>query len=130
MPPLKDQREVPEGLSKGFIDSIRGRLPQLFHDDRQVDYYRLCWDAITPQQHPLITRHPHPRLANIYLAVGGSFHCWKFLPTIGSYVANVLNGGTNGPEYDQLWSWKHGQQGRGVHDALTPHKEFRDYYPV
>ncbi|KAJ5247696.1 hypothetical protein N7468_002679 [Penicillium chermesinum] len=128
--PEEDQKKIPEGLSRGFIDSIRGRLPQLFRNNRQVDYYRLCWDAITPQQHPLITAHPHPQLANLYLAVGGSFHCWKFLPTIGRYVVNVLDGHTNGPDCDAAWSWKEAGRGRGVHDALIPQKELRDYYQI
>ncbi|KAJ6151461.1 hypothetical protein N7470_007058 [Penicillium chermesinum] len=130
VPPEEDQKKIPEGLSRGFIDSIRGRLPQLFRNNRQVDYYRLCWDAITPQQHPLITAHPHPQLANLYLAVGGSFHCWKFLPTIGRYVVNVLDGHTNGPDCDAAWSWKEAGRGRGVHDALIPQKELRDYYQI
>ncbi|KAJ5708679.1 hypothetical protein N7488_008480 [Penicillium malachiteum] len=127
VPPSKNQRDVPEALRREFLDSIRGRLPQLFTPDRQVDYYRLCWDAITPEQHPLITQHPHPQLSNLYLAVGGSFHCWKFLPTIGHYVANVVHGVGNGADRDKIWGWKKEQQGRGVHDSLIPDRELRDY---
>ncbi|KAJ5731707.1 uncharacterized protein N7483_006215 [Penicillium malachiteum] len=127
VPPPKDQRDVPEALRREFLESIRGRLPQLFTQDRQVNYYRLCWDAITPEQHPLITQHPHPQLPNLYLAVGGSFHCWKFLPTVGHYVANVVHGVGNGADRDKIWGWKEEQQGRGVHDSLIPDRELRDY---
>ncbi|KAJ5123106.1 hypothetical protein N7448_009203 [Penicillium atrosanguineum] len=125
--PLTTQRVVPEKLQKECIDSIRSRLPRLFTSDRQVDYFRLCWDAITPDQHPLITQHPDPRLPNLYLAIGGSFHCWKFLPTIGRYVASMLDGGSNRGDRDDAWAWKKSREG-GVHDSLTPSKELSEYY--
>lgn len=134
VPPSSDssstsiQRVVPEKLQKECIDSIRPRLPQLLTSDRQVDYFRLCWDAITPDQHPLITKHPDMRLQNLYLAIGGSFHCWKFLPTIGQYVANVLDGASNRVDRDDAWAWKKSRQGHGVHDSLTPSKELSEYY--
>lgn len=128
VPPTGDQKNVPESLQRELVDSIKGRLPQLFDNNRQVDYFRLCWDAITPQQHPLITQHPHFKLSNLYLAVGGSFHCWKFLPIIGRYVANVVHGSGNGSDRDKVWGWKEGQQGRGVHSSLIPDREFSDYW--
>lgn len=119
---------IPHQLQQECIDSIRPRLPQIFENDRQIDYFRICWDAITPDQHPLITQHPHPQLSNLCLAVGGSFHCWKFLPTIGQYVVNVLDGVSNGSEYDEAWAWKTERQGQGVHDKLVPRKEFGSYH--
>lgn len=125
--PFTTQRVVPEKLQKECINSIRSRLPQLFTSDRQVDYFRLCWDAITPDQHPLITQHPDTRLPNLYLAIGGSFHCWKFLPTIGRYVANMLDGESNRDDRDDAWAWKKSRQG-GVHDSLRPSKELSEYY--
>ncbi|KAJ6113403.1 hypothetical protein N7523_006720 [Penicillium sp. IBT 18751x] len=125
--PFTTQRIAPENLQKECIDSIRPRLPQLFTSDRHVDYFRLCWDAITPDQHPLITQHPDTRLRNLYLAIGGSFHCWKFLPTIGRYVANMLEGKSNRGDRDDAWAWKKSRQG-GVHDSLRPSKELSEYY--
>lgn len=119
---------VPQLLREECLDSIRPRLPQIF-DGRKIDYFRICWDAITPAQHPLITQHPHRELSNLYLAVGGSFHCWKFLPIIGQYVVNVLDGVSNGGEHDEAWAWKKGREGQGVHDKLVPRKELASYNP-
>lgn len=102
-------------------------MPQIFNTHRGIDYFRICWDAITPDQHPVITRHPHHRLNNLYLAAGGSFHCWKFLPTIGRYVVNVLDGVSNGVESDEAWAWKSERKGQGVHDSLVPRKELGQY---
>lgn len=121
------QMMVPQLLAQECIDSIRPRLPRIFENNRRIDYFRICWDAITPDQHPVISRHPHQRLANLYMAFGGSFHCWKFLPTIGRYVANMLKGVSNGADYDEAWAWKKERKGQGVHDKLIPSKEFGQY---
>ncbi|KAL5047721.1 hypothetical protein BDW71DRAFT_213877 [Aspergillus fruticulosus] len=126
--PIEDQSSAPRGLQEDLIAAVRARLPQLLDNDRKPDYYRLCWDAISASQHPLITRHPDPRLSNLYFAVGGSFHFYKFLPTIGKYVINVLKGVGNGPAKDKVWSWKSVEEtGRGVHESLVPRREFRDF---
>lgn len=121
------QTIIPDSLAKECLESIRPRLPQIFDNHRKIDYFRLCWDAITPDQHPVITRHPHQRLTNLYLATGGSFHCWKFLPTIGRYVVNMLDGVSNGIDLDKAWAWKKEREGRGVHDKLIPTRELGQY---
>ncbi|KAI9933985.1 hypothetical protein ASPWEDRAFT_48606 [Aspergillus wentii DTO 134E9] len=128
VPPDQSQNTAPQELQDECIKSVRARLPQVLEGGRQVDYYRLCWDSISRNQQPLITRHPDSRLSNLYFAVGGSFHCWKFLPTIGKYVVNVLNHVSNGLEKDQAWSWKPQSSGeRGVHESLVPKRELRDF---
>jgi sarcosine oxidase/L-pipecolate oxidase len=108
----------------------------------RVAFWRLCWDAITPKQHQLITRHPNPCLSNLFLAVGGSFHSWKFLPIIGKYVANVVEGISNGAEKDQNWAWKVGfgcfdeskdsaqhrvkNPDKGAHEKVIPKRDLKD----
>ncbi|PYH82230.1 nucleotide-binding domain-containing protein [Aspergillus uvarum CBS 121591] len=126
--PVPDQLTVPQKLQEAHLKEIRPRLPELLDQGRrQPEWYRLCWDAISPSQHPLITRHPDSRLASLYLAVGGSFHSYKFLPTIGQYVVNVLQGVSNGPEKDEAWAWKTIQPSeKGVHEKLIPTTEYRD----
>lgn len=119
---------APPGLQEDSMNLIRPRLPQVLDGGRKPDYYRLCWDSITPDQQPIITRHPNPSLANLYFAVGGSFHFYKFLPTIGKYVANVLNGVSNGLQKDQAWAWKPAHESKGgVHEKLVPTRVFRDF---
>ncbi|RMJ22504.1 FAD dependent oxidoreductase [Aspergillus sp. HF37] len=124
VPPLDSQLAVPRCLQEEALQQLRARLPRVVDNGRQVDYFRLCWDSVSPNQQPLITRHPDARLGNLYLAVGGSFHCWKFLPVIGRYVANVLDGASNGPEKDQAWQWKRtAQTARGVHEKVMPQRD-------
>ncbi|KAL3477233.1 FAD dependent oxidoreductase [Aspergillus californicus] len=128
--PAEDQSYAPQGLQEDMLASVRARLPQFLDDGRKPDSYRLCWDSISANQHPVIARHPDHRLDNLYLAVGGSFHFYKFLPTVGKYVANVLDGVGNGTEKDEMWSWKKESTGtseRGVHASLVPKREFKDF---
>lgn len=124
VPPHGSQLTVPHHLQEESLQQIHARLPRVLDSGRQVDYFRLCWDSVSPNQHPLITRHPDARLPNLYFAVGGSFHCFKFLPTIGQYVVNVLDGVSNGPTMDRAWQWKDdGDKGRGVHEKVLPQRE-------
>lgn len=127
VPPAGSQLSVSRRLQDEATDQVLARFPQVL-EDRQVDYFRLCWDSISRNQQPLITQHPDARLHNLYLAIGGSFHCWKFLPTIGKYVVNVLDGVSNGPEKDESWAWKNGtnQEERGVHEKIVPRRDLKD----
>ena len=124
VPPLKaSQNLVPQALKDESIDIIRDRVPQVLANGRLPDYWRLCWDAVSPDQNQLICQHPDARLSNLYLATAGSFHSWKFLPTIGKYVVNVLNGQSNGNCKDDAWKWKTEWNSRGAHEKVLPRGE-------
>lgn len=59
-------------------------------------------DALTPTKNFLITPHPHSR--GLYVATGGSFHGWKFLPVIGDYIARMMYGSLDA-ELTKRWGW-------------------------
>ncbi|KAJ9647414.1 hypothetical protein H2204_000043 [Knufia peltigerae] len=124
--PEPDQKDVPLALKDESLDVIRQRVPEVLDNGRSPDDWRICWDAVSPDQNQLITRHPDPRLSNLFLATAGSFHSWKFLPNIGRYVVNVLNGKSNGPEKDEAWAWKRAWAARGAHEKVLPTREFAD----
>ncbi|KAK2733593.1 hypothetical protein FQN55_003314 [Onygenales sp. PD_40] len=105
-PPTQDQSIVPENLKEKALNQIKMRLPQMFENGRQPHSWRACWESVCPDKNQLMTRHPNPKLSNLYFAVGGSFHSWKFLPTIGKYVVNVLEGIGNSEDRDRRWGWK------------------------
>lgn len=130
-PVAGSQQDVPPALKAETLEIAKEILPQVVSGDSKIAFFRCCWDAITPQQHQLITQHPSRSLQNLYLAIGGSFHGWKFLPTIGEYVANIVQGKSNGEEKDETWGWK--SQGwetsteGGAHVYLIPRRDFRDF---
>lgn len=106
VPPSQSQSIVPEALKNEILDIIKSLMPYFHKNGREVDRWRLCWDSITTTHNQLICQHPNPSMRNLYLAVGGSFHSYKFLPIIGRYVANVVQGISNGEEKDRAWEWK------------------------
>jgi sarcosine oxidase/L-pipecolate oxidase len=85
--------------------NLRRVLPELA--DRPFCYTRLCWDADTADRHFLVT--PHPSHKGLFLATGGSAHGFKFLPIVGKYVADLLEG-TLHPEIVSQWQWRAGQR--------------------
>lgn len=68
--------------------------------------------------HFLIT--PHPKHRNLKIAIGGSAHGFKFLPVLGKYIVEMMEG-TLDPEIGQKWRWRPGAQ---LSDYSTnPHPE-------
>jgi sarcosine oxidase/L-pipecolate oxidase len=72
-----------------FIDNL---LPQF--SDRPLLGARICWCTDTADQHFLISRHD--KYPELLLATGDSGHAFKFLPTIGSYIGDALEGKERG----------------------------------
>lgn len=124
--PAPDQHAIPASLETESIELIRQRIPKILSNGCRPAEWRLCWDAISSDQNQLICRHPDIRLSNLFFATAGSFHSWKFLPTIGKYVVNVLNGKSNGEEKDAAWKWKTNFDGRGAHEKAIPKRELDD----
>ncbi|KAF2805598.1 uncharacterized protein BDZ99DRAFT_540128 [Mytilinidion resinicola] len=119
-------RMVPEKLQQETLDAIVAKL-FLNYVQRTPEYWRMCWDSVMPAQDQLVTKYPYSRLQNLYLAVGGSFQSWKFLPIIGEYVVNVLNGVGNGEEKDRRWAWKvEKPEGWGAHEKVVLRRDLSD----
>ncbi|KAF5012034.1 hypothetical protein FDECE_1893 [Fusarium decemcellulare] len=58
--------------------------------EREWTETKLCWDSNTLDNDFLITHAPTHK--NLSLAIGGSGHGFKFLPTIGKYIVDMLQG--------------------------------------
>lgn len=104
-----------DGIPKPIEDHLRSWLRQLAPElaDRAWFKTRICWDADTPDFHFLIS--PHPKHAGLYLAAGGSAHGFKFMPVIGSYIVDMLEGKLD-PITARKWSWR-----PGAEEAPNPH---------
>lgn len=124
--PVPDQHLIPPGLKTESVAIIQQRVPEILQKYPEPTEWRLCWDVVSPDQNQLICQHPDSRLSNLYFATAGSFHSWKFLPVIGKYVVNVLQGVSNGEERDRKWKWKTSFEERGVHEKVIPRGELRD----
>ncbi|KAK7423739.1 hypothetical protein QQX98_000929 [Neonectria punicea] len=93
----------PEELDAEIRQFLRDTLPELA--DRPFVHTRLCWDGMAADLNFRIC--PYPETKSLYIATAGSNHGFKFLPVIGKYVADMLEGKL-GKEWVDLWSWKFG----------------------
>jgi sarcosine oxidase / L-pipecolate oxidase len=114
--------DLPLEIEAQMRRNLRRVLPELA--DRPFCYTRLCWDADTADRHFLVT--PHPKHTKLYLATGGSAHGFKFLPVLGNYVADMLEGKLD-PEIERQWQWRAGQKVNAKDLAhLDPEVELED----
>lgn len=79
-------------------------------------------DAVTPNQDFIVS--PHPNSRNLYIAGGGSFHRWKFLANVGSYVVEMLEGKLDA-EKAQKWAWDRSDEG-GACATYKPSRDLKD----
>ncbi|KAJ8119093.1 hypothetical protein OPT61_g63 [Boeremia exigua] len=105
VPSKRNQMQVPPKLIQESENVIKASMPE-WTKTRSPDRWRICYDAVTPTEDWVLSQHPDHRLKNMYIAVGGSFHSYKFMPNAGKYLLNVLNGISNGEEKDRAWKWK------------------------
>lgn len=97
-----------DGMPKEIEDEMRKFVSEMIPElaDRPFVSTRLCWDAIAGDLHFRVC--PYPQVNNLYVATIGSNHGFKFLPVIGKYVADMLEGKL-GQEWLDMWKWKFGK---------------------
>ena len=78
-PADRSQYDVPENLKRETEQILVSKCLPHITQGKKADYWRVCWDAKTPTGDFLLCKHPHEQLSNLYLAVGGSFHSYKFV---------------------------------------------------
>jgi sarcosine oxidase/L-pipecolate oxidase len=132
-PSKRNQMGVPRKLIQESEKVIKNNMPE-WTMNRSPNRWRICYDAVTPTEDWVMSQHPDDRLRNVYIAVGGSFHSYKFMPNSGKYLLNVLNGKSNGEEKDRAWKWKsedelkeRGAKEFGDSPRNSDRMELRDY---
>ncbi|KAI1170852.1 FAD dependent oxidoreductase [Nemania sp. FL0916] len=99
--PEYDQWQVPEALIADVAVANEATFGER-GTDWKIHNHRICWDCVTPSEDFIISQHPAS--AGLYIATCGSFHGWKFLPVIGKYVVQMLEG-TLESSLEQKWAW-------------------------
>ena len=83
-------RECADETVDASRDVLRRRLPGIA--DQPVVRTWTCFYEVTPDAHFVIDRHP--RLADTWIAGGGTGHAFKHGPVIGEYLAALATGDT------------------------------------
>jgi sarcosine oxidase/L-pipecolate oxidase len=61
---------------------------------------------------------------NLHIATAGSFHGWKFLPILGKYVVQMLDGELDS-SLTKTWAWDRDNKANAYGD-MWPKRELRD----
>ncbi|ATY64256.1 sarcosine oxidase [Cordyceps militaris] len=112
-------QDVPQTL-KDEIHTVVKQTYGGWIQDLHVESYRM--DAVTPNQDWIIA--PHPHCQSLYIASGGSFHSWKFMPILGRYVVKMLLGQL-GADEKKRWAWDREDTG-GALPEYIPKRDLKD----
>lgn len=75
--PKRSQYDVPAQIKREMETVLTSKLLPECVQNKEPEYWRICWDACTPTEDLLMCRHPHEALKNLYVAVGGTFSGYK-----------------------------------------------------
>lgn len=89
-----------------FLDEF---LPELAAENIGVSLTRVCWYNDSYDNHFVIDRMPNTE--GLMVATGGSGHAFKYLPNIGNWVVDILEGvGLERPAV-KAWRWRNLEAG-------------------
>lgn len=85
---------------------------------------RICIRELTTASEDFIIS-PHTACKDLYIATAGSFHSFKFLPLLGKYVVQMLDGVLD-PDLASRWAWDQPVLPPGGRE-LYPTREFKPF---
>lgn len=94
---------VPRQIEEEMREFVRDQIPELA--DREWLSTRMCWDGDTKDINFRIC--PSPTNKNLFIGTAGSGHGFKFLPVIGRYIVDMMEGKLS-EDYLDLWKWQFG----------------------
>ncbi|KAI0118242.1 sarcosine oxidase [Nemania sp. FL0031] len=97
-----NQWSVPEALKEDVAVAGKATFGEDRTDHWLIHNHRICWECVTPSEDFIISHHPASE--GLFIATCGSFHGWKFLPVIGRYVTQMLDG-TLESDLEKRWAW-------------------------
>ncbi|KAF7191409.1 L-saccharopine oxidase [Pseudocercospora fuligena] len=86
---------------QGFLDE---HLPELAAEGLGIDKTRICWYNDSYDNHLVIDWVPN--VEGLMVATGGSGHAFKYLPVIGKYVVDVIEGRGLERASIKAWRWR------------------------
>ncbi|KAK8063571.1 FAD dependent oxidoreductase, partial [Apiospora saccharicola] len=113
-------QDVPQGLREEAQYVTKSALGN-YIEDLDIDSYRMCWDSVSPDQDWVIDAYPH--CEGLFIAAAGSFHSWKFLPNLGKYVVQRMQGELE-DGLGKKWAWDR-PISKGS-DMYSPERDVKD----
>ncbi|KAF2174959.1 sarcosine oxidase-like protein [Zopfia rhizophila CBS 207.26] len=99
---VPDHEQSPSPLMKAEVNMVKKSVYGRRANFIELENYRICWDAVTPDENFIIS--PHTGCRNLYIATAGSFHGWKFLPILGKYILKMIEAKLES-HLVRAWAW-------------------------
>ncbi|KAF2204246.1 FAD dependent oxidoreductase [Delitschia confertaspora ATCC 74209] len=114
-------KQQPSQAMKDELDSVKFAIYGEKGRHLTLESYRICWDAVTPDEDFIISPHPHCK--ELFIATAGSFHGWKFMPILGKYIVKMMESELE-PELEKAWAWDREYTGEPA--DMWPRREMGD----
>lgn len=95
---------------KGFVQEY---IPELLSCPVTT---RLCWYTDSFDNHFVVDFVPG--VEGLMVATGGSGHAFKFLPNLGKYVVDRIEGQSDGAELLAQWKWRSLKAGEKMYNSI------------
>ncbi|KAI7765355.1 hypothetical protein LZL87_013534 [Fusarium oxysporum] len=82
--------QIPRQAMDTIGSFVAQHVPEVLQEAGDVAFTRLCWYTDTFDNHFVIDRVPGQQ--GLMVVTGGSGHAFKFLPNIGNWVVDVIEG--------------------------------------
>ncbi|ETN41344.1 uncharacterized protein HMPREF1541_03279 [Cyphellophora europaea CBS 101466] len=102
----EQMKQIPQQAWKVIQHFLQQYTPELLQEPGvKVEISRICWYTDSWDNHYVIDFVPELD-RRVLIATGGSGHAFKYLPNIGKYIADVLEGKESDRELLQKWRWR------------------------
>ncbi|KAI6889730.1 nucleotide-binding domain-containing protein [Hortaea werneckii] len=95
---------IPAQALKVIQQFVAKNLPELEQEGIGLATTRVCWYNDSFDNHLVIDRVPETE--GLMVATAGSGHAFKYLPVIGKYVADVMEGVKTERPSIKAWKWR------------------------
>jgi sarcosine oxidase / L-pipecolate oxidase len=96
--------QIPQQAMKVFKRFLTEYLPEFAQNGIDIALTRLCWYTDSFDNHYVVD--DVPGLETVLVATGGSGHAFKYLPNIGKWIVDILEGKGLERTLVQRWRWR------------------------
>lgn len=96
--------QIPTKAMSTIAAFVAENLPEIINEGHEVVFTRLCWYTDTFDNHFVIDRVPGKK--GLMVVTGGSGHAFKYLPNIGNWVVDIIEGVDLDRPAVKAWKWR------------------------
>ncbi|KAJ5164841.1 uncharacterized protein N7500_006671 [Penicillium coprophilum] len=94
----------PQQAHQVLTEFLNEYLPELSEEGIDIALTRVCWYTDTFDNHFVVDRVPNRQ--GLMVATGGSGHAFKYLPNIGNWIVDIMEGVGMDRSAVKAWKWR------------------------